>query len=160
MPYRLLSVSVALALTECALAGCSVVDSRMAQRAETALVGLSEIDLEGCLGVPNRRDTFDQTTILTYDGSAISSGGFNVTLPVVGGLNFTGGGYCRLTARIDKGRVTSIRYAGEIDAPLAPEAYCAPLVRSCMDHPPPRPPPAAPPPVTPAPAPPPSWHPP
>jgi hypothetical protein len=40
-----------------------------------------------------------------------------------------------LNVRLDGGRVTAVHYTGEIDAPLAPEAYCAPLVRTCLQTP-------------------------
>ena len=56
-------------------------------------------------------------------------------MPIVGGMGFSNGGYCHLIARVDAGRVTSIRYTGENNAFAAPFAYCAPIVRSCVDHP-------------------------
>jgi len=115
-----------------ALTGCSVRDSLTAIRAEKGLIGLSEVDLESCMGVPNRRDIFNQTMILSYDGNSTSSGGMSLTLPIVGSINFSGGGYCHMNVRIDSDRVTEVHYLGETDAPMAPEAYCAPLVRSCM----------------------------
>jgi hypothetical protein len=134
MQFRLL-----IWITFIALCGCSVEDSRTAQRAESGLVGLSQPDLETCLGVPNRIQTFQpRTTILSYDGTSTSSGGLSVTLPVVGGLSFSGGGYCHLVARLDDGKVTAIHYTGETNATFGSEAYCAPLVRSCLEHLPPK----------------------
>ncbi len=115
---------------------CAVEDSHVAQLAQNSLVGLSEAELVSCLGVPNRRERFGQMSVLSYDGSSTSSGGLSLTLPVVGGLSFTGGGNCHLAVRVDSGRVSSIRYTGEVDAPFAPRAYCAPLVRSCVTQPP------------------------
>ncbi|SKA30543.1 hypothetical protein SAMN02745126_04982 [Enhydrobacter aerosaccus] len=115
------------------LSGCSLNDSRLAHQAQSGLVGFSERDLDSCLGVPNRRAEFGQTTILSYDGaSSTSSGGIAVTLPIVGGISFSGGGYCHIIARLENGRVASIRYNGEKDATAAPDAYCAPLVRACF----------------------------
>jgi hypothetical protein len=123
------------------MSACSLNDSRMAHQAQSGLLGFSERDLETCLGVPNRKDSFGQTTILSYDGTSTSTGGVNVTLPVVGGgVSVSGGGYCHLEARLDNDRVTSIRYAGEKDATLAPDAYCASLVRGCFARLPKRPP--------------------
>ncbi|HVY13678.1 MAG TPA: hypothetical protein VHB27_00520 [Rhodopila sp.] len=126
---------VALSLT---LAACSVQDSHTARHAETRLVGLSAVDLESCLGVPNRRDTFGQTAILSYDGSSTSSGGLSLALPIVGDLSFSGGGDCHMTVRLDEGRVSQVRYSGETDATFAPDAYCAPLVRTCLKDLPPQ----------------------
>jgi hypothetical protein len=128
MLFRLLCLGGLLSMS-----ACSLDDSRMAHQAQSGLLGFSERDLETCLGVPNRKDSFGQTTILSYDGTSTSTGGVNVTLPVVGGVvSVSGGGYCHLEARLDNDRVTSIRYAGEKDATLAPDAYCAPLVRGCF----------------------------
>lgn len=80
-------------------------------------------DVETCLGVPNRRDRFDRTTILSYDGTSTSSGGMSIPLPQAGGVNFDGRG-------------TSIRYNGEKDGTIARDSYCAPLVRACFGDPP------------------------
>jgi hypothetical protein len=121
-----------------ALSACSVQDSRVAHRAQSSLLGFSERDLETCLGVPNRKDKLDQTTILSYDGTSTNSGGFSVTLPIVGGLSFSGGGYCHVSIRLDNDRVTSVHYSGETNSTAAPDAYCAPVVRGCFSHPPQR----------------------
>lgn len=137
MQYRPLG-TLLLALTATA---CSVRDSHTARDAEARLVGLSGLALESCVGVPNRRDKFGQTSILSYDGSSTSTGGMSLSLPIIGTISMSGGGDCHMTVRLDEGRVTQVRYSGEIDAPMAPEAYCAPLVRSCLRSlPPPRPP--------------------
>jgi hypothetical protein len=129
---RLLRLSTSLLAVALALTACSVRDSATARRAEKSLVGLSEVDLEGCVGVPNRHDLFGRTTVLSYDGSSTSTGGMSITLPIVGGISFTGGGYCHMNVRLDNGRVTAVHYTGETDAFLSPEAYCAPLVRACL----------------------------
>jgi hypothetical protein len=118
------------------LSACSVQDSATARRAASSLIGLSQMDLETCLGVPNRRDRLDQTSIFSYDGDATNSGGLNLSMPIYGGVSVAGGGNCHLVARLDNGRVTAIHYTGDTDAPLAPEAYCAPLVKSCLEPPP------------------------
>ncbi|MGX9430595.1 MULTISPECIES: hypothetical protein [Bradyrhizobium] len=127
-----MKLSILSLVTAFVVVGCAIADSEVAQQAETGLLGLQQKDLESCLGVPNRKDKFDETTILSYDGTSTNSGGLSLASPVGGGLSLSGGGYCHLTARLDKGRVTSIRYTGETDAALSPKAYCAPLVRSCM----------------------------
>ncbi len=88
--------------------------------------------------MPNRTDTFGRTTILSYDGTSTSSGGFSMTLPLIGGLSFSGGGYCHASIRLDDDRVTSVYYNGETRSNGAPDAYCAPLVRGCFSRPPQR----------------------
>ena len=121
-------------------AGCSIADSHLAIEARKRLVGLTELQLESCLGAPDQHATFGTTDVLTWYANSTSSS--SVSLPIVGGVGFSNGGYCHLTARVDQGQVTGIRYTGEDGAFAAPSAYCAPIGRSCMNNP--EPPPALP----------------
>jgi hypothetical protein len=117
------------------LAGCAVQDSRIAHQAQTRLLGLSEVDLEACLGVPDQHQSFGNTDVLTY--YATSTSNVSYSLPVVGGLGFGNGAYCHATFRVEQGRVTRVLYSGEKNATLAPDAYCAPISRTCLatlDH--------------------------
>ena len=120
------------------LGGCAVQDSRIAHRAQHRLVGLSELELEACLGVPDQHSSFPGTDVLTYAATSSSSTSYSV--PIVGGLGLSNGGYCHATFRVDAGVVTNVLYSGEKNATLAPDAYCAPIVRTCLaylaEHPP------------------------
>lgn len=128
----LASIRFAPVLFVCA--GCAVRDSETATRAKTALLGVSSLDLQSCLGAPDNRSTVGRDEVLTYKGNSTSSGGINITLPVIGGgISLSGGGYCNATFRVVEGRVAAVQYNGETDASLAPNAYCAPLVRNCVD---------------------------
>lgn len=112
------------------LGGCAVKDGWIADRARRDLVGLSEVDLQGCLGAPDQHSSFGGTDVLTY--YATSSSSLSYSVPIVGGLGFSNGGYCHMTVRVDAGRVTRVLYSGEKNATLAPNAYCAPIVRTCL----------------------------
>lgn len=68
--------------------------------------------------------------MLTY--YATSSSSTSWSLPFVGGIGLSNGGYCHATFRVDAGRVTQLLYSGEKNATLAPDSYCAPILRSCM----------------------------
>ena len=114
------------------VSACAVGDSRLAHRAADRLVGLSEVDLEACLGVPDQHSSFGATDILTY--TATSSSSTSYSIPVVGGVGLSNGGYCHATFRVDNGRVSHVLYSGEKNATLAPDAYCAPIVRSCLGY--------------------------
>jgi hypothetical protein len=117
------------------LTSCAVNDSRIAHEAQTRLMGLTEVDLESCLGAPDQRQSFGKTDVLTYYATSTSSTSFS--LPVVGGIGFSNGAYCHATFRVDDGRVTRVLYSGEKNATGAPDAYCAPISRTClqyMDH--------------------------
>jgi hypothetical protein len=113
-----------------ALAGCSVGDSHTALRAQTALLGANEIALETCMGAPDQKNSFGTTDILTYEFTSTSSTGLSI--PLIGGISDNYGGDCRVIVRADAGRVVSIRYSGETNAFIAPDAYCAPMVRTCL----------------------------
>jgi hypothetical protein len=115
-----------------ALSGCALQDSRTAQEARTQLMGMSEVDLESCLGVPDQHSSFGSTDVLTYYASSTSSTSY--TLPLVGGIGLTNGAYCHATFQLKDGHVTQLLYSGEKNATLAPDAYCAPILRTCLAH--------------------------
>jgi len=114
------------------LTGCAIHDSNIAHQAQSQLIGLSEVDLESCLGGPDQHATFGKTDILTY--YATSSSSISYTIPVVGGLGMSNGAYCHATFRLDNGHVTRLLYSGEKNATLAPDAYCAPIMRTCLNY--------------------------
>jgi len=116
------------------LGGCSVNDSHMAFRAKHSLLGMNEVQLQTCMGAPDEKNVFGSTEILTYYATSTSSTSF--TIPLVGGIGASYGGYCHTIVRIDRNVVDSVRYVGETNAFVAPDAYCAPSVRSCVSNPP------------------------
>jgi hypothetical protein len=120
-----------------ALGGCTLHDASVAREAQRRLIGMNEAELQTCLGVPVRRSTFGQSSVLTYASTTNSGGGVSLSLPVIGGISLSGGGYsCNANIRLDDGRVTQVRYSGDATAPLAENAYCAPIVRDCVENPP------------------------
>ncbi len=124
------AVRFLLAVLPLLLGACAVQDSRLAERAQKRLVGLSEVDLESCLGVPDQHASFGSTDVLTYYATSSSSTSYSV--PIVGGLGLSNGGYCHATFRVDEGHVSRLLYSGEKNATLAPNSYCAPIVRTCL----------------------------
>ena len=108
------------------LSGCAVEDSRLAQQGKTRLLGLKEVDLVACMGSPDQHSAFPGTDVLTWYAASNSSLSFSP--PIIGGFSAANGGYCHVTARIDRGENT---------ATLAPDAYCAPILRSCLAELPP-----------------------
>jgi hypothetical protein len=117
------------------LGGCSVNDAHTALHAQTALLGFNEVALQTCMGVPDQKAVFGKTEILTYDATSTSSTSF--TIPLIGGVGTSFGGYCHTVIRLDNGLVDGVRYVGETNAFIAPDAYCAPSVRGCLSNPPP-----------------------
>jgi hypothetical protein len=116
------------------LTSCSINDSRLAVRAQKSLLGLNEVTLQTCLGVPDEKSVFGTTEILTYYATSTSSSSYSI--PVIGGISFSNGGYCHTIIRLDNGLVTTVRYTGENRAFAAPDAYCAPTVGGCVTNPP------------------------
>lgn len=114
------------------LGACAVQDSHVAREAEQRLMGMSEVNLESCLGAPDQHASFGNVDILTYNATSTSNDSFAV--PIVGGMSFANGGYCHATFQLTNQRVTQILYSGEKNATGAPDAYCAPIVRTCLDH--------------------------
>jgi hypothetical protein len=116
------------------LAGCSVDDAHLARRARTSLLGMNEVTLQTCMGAPDEKSVLGNTEILTYYATSTSSSNFSI--PIVGGIGFSNGGYCHTIIRLDNGTVTGVRYTGETRAFAAPDAYCAPSVGGCVNNPP------------------------
>ena len=114
------------------LGGCAVEDSHIAHDAQTRLMGMAEVDLESCLGAPDQHSTFGPTDVLTYYATSSSSDTWSI--PLIGGFSFSNGGYCHVTFQVTDGKVTQILYSGEKNATLAPDAYCAPILRTCLAH--------------------------
>lgn len=132
--------TVATLFLALALGACSVKDSMVARHAPAEMTGLSEVDLESCIGVPDQHANFGSTTVDTWNFSSASSTSY--TIPIIGGLGQSNGGNCKATFRIEDGRVARVMYSGEKNALFAPDAYCASIVRTCTEwlyrHPQPR----------------------
>jgi hypothetical protein len=118
------------------LSGCAIEDSKTAQTAQHSLVGWSERDVQTCLGAPTWQSKFGDTDILTYAADSTFNHNVSIGLPFVIGVSTGGGGYCHVVVTTKDARVQQVRYVGEINAPMAPDAFCAPIVRSCVEHPP------------------------
>jgi hypothetical protein len=114
------------------LCACAVTDSHIAHDAQSRLMGMSEVDLESCLGVPDQHSSFGSTDVLTYYATSTSNDSYSI--PIIGGMSFGNGGYCHATFQLQDGHVTQILYSGEKNATGAPDAYCAPILRTCMAH--------------------------
>ncbi|MBN8901879.1 MAG: hypothetical protein J0H57_12660 [Rhodospirillales bacterium] len=119
-------------------ASCGWQDSQTAEHGQQVIMGMSRPDLEACLGVPDQHDSLGDTDILTWNSTSTAARGVSVGLPVLGDLSLSGGGSCHAVVRLERGVVTEVRYTGENGAPLAPQSYCAPIVRSCVAYPEPR----------------------
>jgi hypothetical protein len=69
---------------------------------EDELVGLSELELETCLGLPDKEATKGKTTLLSYN--ATSARTVNLSIPIVNGIGVSLAAYCRAIFRLENGR--------------------------------------------------------
>lgn len=122
-PLRLMS---ALFLSA-SLVGCAAIDERMAQAAKVDLVGMSALDVQTCLGLPDQRLVSGKTTLLTYFANATRTFGMSAGL-----VSLSFGGYCHATVRIERDRVTGVTFSGDTSSLMRHDAACAPIVRSCL----------------------------
>jgi hypothetical protein len=115
------------------LAGCAEYDAEIVRTARTNLVGMSETDLEACLGLPDQKVTKAKTSIFTYFASPTRT--VSLTVPLINVIGVSFAGYCHATFRLYNGRVTEIRYTGDTDSMGSKDSACAPIVRSCIQSP-------------------------
>jgi hypothetical protein len=130
--FSCMSLLRLLRLAPLLLTACAVEDSHIAHQAQTKHIGMTEVDLESCLGVPDQHSTFGTTDVLTYYATSTSADSWSV--PLIGGFSLSNGAYCHATFQVKNGHVTQILYSGEKNATLAPDAYCAPIMRTCLAH--------------------------
>ncbi len=115
------------------LGACTVQDSNTAHTAQKNLVGATAAEIDACAGTPDHLEQLGpRQEFRTYSHDASSSGGFSLTLPVIGGVSLNGGGYCRATFRMVDGHVTELRYAGDKDGTFTSDSTCAPLIKACV----------------------------
>jgi len=114
-----------LALSSCA-------SMQTAEIAKTSLVGLSELELETCLGLPDQKLTKGKTTLFTYAASASRT--LSLSVPIVNGIGMSFGGYCRATFRLENGHVTEVNYSGDTSTYEGKDSVCAPIVHACVER--------------------------
>ncbi|WP_338663610.1 hypothetical protein VQH23_00275 [Pararoseomonas sp. SCSIO 73927] len=120
------------------LAACGYADSRLAHQAQLDMQGMTATDLQACAGIPDRTKQLDpRTELFSYALKNESTGGVQVTLPVIGGDITLGGSgnACTATFRLTDGRVSGLFYTGNNDRPVGQDGVCAMIVRGCMRRP-------------------------
>jgi hypothetical protein len=120
------------------LAACGYGDSRLAHEAQLSMEGMSAADLQACAGIPDKTKRLDaRTELFSYSVKNESTGGVEVSLPVIGGGYTLGGSgtACTATFRLVDDRVSGLFYAGNNDRPVGQDGVCAHIVRGCMRRP-------------------------
>jgi hypothetical protein len=122
----LLAIALGLAIPS---SGCGYENTVKAELAKTSLVGMSELELESCVGLPDKEATKGKTTLLVYNAPNATT--INMSVPIVNGLGVSMAGYCRATFRLENGQVTSVAYNGDSDPLEGEDSACGALVRAC-----------------------------
>lgn len=120
------------------LAACGYSDSRMAHEAQISMMGMTASDLQSCVGIPDKTKRLDaRTELLSYVLKNDTSGGVELTLPVIGGGYTLGGSgtSCTATFRITDDRVSGLFYSGNNDRPVGQDGVCSHIIRGCMRRP-------------------------
>jgi hypothetical protein len=110
--------------------GCAYENTLRAEKAKTRLVGLSELELETCLGPPDKEATKGTTRLLSYNAPGGST--VNLSVPIVNGAGLSMAGYCRAIFRLENDRVTNVTYTGDGDPLEGENSACGSLVRACL----------------------------
>jgi hypothetical protein len=114
------------------LSGCAYENSLRAERAKTSLVGMSELELETCLGLPDKKATTGKTTLLSYNTTSART--VNLSIPIINGIGLSTQGWCRTTFRLENGRVAGVTYTGDNDPLEGPNSACGSLMRACLSR--------------------------
>ncbi|APT56518.1 hypothetical protein RQ831_11360 [Roseomonas gilardii] len=121
-----------------ALASCGYGASDTAHQAQINMVGMTAADLQSCAGVPDKTSKIDaHTQIFTYALKNDSTGGIEVTLPIIGGGYTIGGSGSSCTAnfRLVDNKVAALFYSGNNDRMVGEDGVCEPIIRGCMRRP-------------------------
>ena len=107
----------------------------VAEKGRHLIVGMDVDTLQSCAGIPTRTKRLDpQTELYSYENKYESTGGAQITLPIIGG-GFKAGGsgsYCHAVVRVVRGRVVGVTYTGDSDDMIGRDGVCAPIVRGCL----------------------------
>jgi hypothetical protein len=117
------------------LVGACASDHDVAQKGRTIVLGMDAETLQTCAGIPTRtKHLGPRTELYSYEIKYESTGGAQVTLPIIGGGVKLGGSgsYCHALVRVVDGRVAGVTYAGDNDETIGREGACAPILRGCL----------------------------
>ena len=126
-----------LAVTLC---GCAAQEARNAYLGRTQLVGLSQSDVRMCAGFPTGTAEDRRSEIWTYEHGGTTPGGLTTpALPLMmpwgpSSVGVATDGYCRVQLRFVKDRVAEVEYAGATDVGAARNAFCSPIIRTCLSY--------------------------
>ena len=96
-------------------------------------MGMSEVNLESCLGVPDQHSSFGDTdNTQTYHATSTSNDSYS--LPIIGGMSFGNGGYCHSTFQLKDQHVTQMADAKALLAAIQRHLVEAEVADYCRER--------------------------
>ncbi|WP_415489373.1 hypothetical protein [Acetobacter sp.] len=122
------------------LSGCGYYSSHLAHKAQSTMIGMTEVDMQACAGIPDKSKVLDKhTTIYEYQrGRNIAAATTSTLIPVQSVQNIfseIGGGdgkSCVADFRVVDGKVQDVYYSGDNDMLIGTDGVCATVVRGCI----------------------------
>lgn len=113
------------------------------QSSRKMLVGMNETDIRMCAGFPSAVAKMEDGSEIWSFTKSEQRGGVNFSLPSVaagplegsaGSVSVTGGAYCSMQIHFVNGKAVQVAYAGNNNSSTTLDAYCVPLVDSCVRY--------------------------
>lgn len=122
------------------LSGCGYYSSHLAHKAQSTMIGMTEVDMQACVGIPDKSKVIDKhVTIYEYQrGRNIAAAATSTLIPVQSVQNIfsdMGGGdgkSCVADFRVVDGKVQDVYYSGDNDMLIGTDGVCATVVRGCI----------------------------
>ncbi|MCH4025920.1 MAG: hypothetical protein LKH76_09980 [Acetobacter fabarum] len=126
-----------------ALSGCGYYSSRIAHKGQLAVLGMTNEDLQACVGVPDRTQIINEhVRIYQYTrGTNIPATNDSTLIPLQTLVNLTqttlggAGSTCVASIRLVDGRVTDMHYSGDNDQMIGSDGVCATVIKGCLNTP-------------------------
>ncbi|CEF57161.1 hypothetical protein [Acetobacter ghanensis] len=126
-----------------ALGGCGYYSSRVAHKGQLVVLGMTNEDLQACIGVPDKMQTINKhVQIYQYTrGTNIPATNDSTLIPLQTLVNLTqttlggAGATCVASIRLVDGRVTDMHYSGDNDQMIGSDGVCSTIVKGCLNTP-------------------------
>lgn len=124
-----------LLLAVAVASGCAVQRAKLANRAQSEMIGMSKKELLGCAGVPLRQERVDDLEFLTFGGGGDSVGTAVATSTSPNTAVAVGKSahrYCEATFVLKDGIIQRVNYQGRTGGLLTKGEQCAFIVENCV----------------------------
>lgn len=113
------------------LSGCATYD---AHEARTALVGMNQLDLQACAGVPDDKQLLDRHEALFEYKFDSETSVFSLDVLTLGTMSLGPRGRCNAVFRLRDGIVTHVSYEATTTSFDGSLGACGPIIQECLHH--------------------------